>query len=162
MTYTYACSLVPRPALCVTPTLIIANSSGLGYSFCAESMITNRLRLYCTVFSTSCWLMKGFMWHFPTVVLSSVCHLLFPPPSLHHVLLTIIMTAIMANVGVHMGLSHNVYIQCDISLASLHVYRTLEWCCQSLMLCAWNVRHLLFLDGQFYHLEEIHEKGQCV
>ena len=30
------------------------------------------------------------------------------------------------------------------------------------MLCAWNVRHLLFLEGQFYHLEEIHEKGQCV
>ena len=26
------------------------------------------------------------------------------------------MTAIMANVGLHMGLSHNVYIQCDISL----------------------------------------------
>ena len=80
----------------------------------------------------------------------------------HHVLLTIIMTAIMANVGLHMGLSHNVYIQCDISLPSLHVYRTLEWCCQSMMLCAWNVRHLLFVEGQFYHLEEIHEKGHCV
>ena len=36
----------------------------------------------CTVFSTSCWLMKVFIWHFPTVVLSSVCHLLFPLPSL--------------------------------------------------------------------------------
>ena len=53
------------------------------------------------------------------------------------------------------------YIQYVISLPSSHVYRPFEWCCQSLMLCAWNARHLLFLGGQFYHLEEIHEKGQC-
>ena len=41
----------------------------------------------------------------------------------HHVLLTIIMTAIMANVGLHMGLSHNVYIQytymCTYSVISV-------------------------------------------